>query len=118
MPIDHQEAMIVLRYIDGEKYEPHWDYLLDKIHSDPAKGGQRFVTVLMYLSTVPEGGETVFPNAEHKVTGPEWSTCALKGNAVKAIKGNAVMFYGLHADGSPDPSSLHGSCPTLKGQKW
>jgi prolyl 4-hydroxylase len=118
VPVNNQEALLVLRYIDGEKYEPHWDYLLDKKHSDRAKGGQRFVTILMYLSTVLEGGETVFPRAERKVSGPEWSECALRGNAVKAVKGNAVMFYDLHPDGTPDPSSMHGSCPTLNGQKW
>ena len=28
------------------------------------------------------------------------------------------MFFSLKPDGSPDPSSLHGSCPTTKGDKW
>ncbi len=32
-------------------------------------GGQRIATVLMYLSTPEEGGETVFPQAEKKVGG-------------------------------------------------
>jgi prolyl 4-hydroxylase len=75
-------------------------------------------TVLMYLSTPEEGGETVFPDAEKKVAGDEWSECALKGMAVKAIRGDAVMFFSLNTDGTEDPTSLHGSCPTLKGEKW
>jgi prolyl 4-hydroxylase len=37
---------------------------------------------------------------------------------VKAIKGDAVMFYSLKPDGELDPTSLHGSCPTLAGNKW
>ena len=44
-------------------------------------------------STVEEGGETVFPNAETKVTGPEWSDCAKKGLAVKTRKGDALFFF-------------------------
>lgn len=44
-------------------------------------------------STVDEGGETVFPNAETKVSGPEWSTCAQKGLAVKTRKGDALLFF-------------------------
>ena len=73
---------------------------------------------MMYLSTAEEGGETVFPNAEIKTQGPEWSECAKKGLAVKAFKGDAVMFYSLKPDGSNDPSSLHSSCPTTGGNKW
>ena len=75
----------------------------------------------MYLSTVEEGGETVFPSAdpEEWVTGEGWSPCARKGMAVRPVKGDAVMFYSLDTDGhSPDPFSLHGSCPTERGEKW
>jgi len=53
--------------------------------------------------------------AEHKVSGPGWSECALKGLAHKPQKGDALMFYSLTPDGQKDPTSLHGSCPTLKG---
>ncbi len=69
-------------------------------------------------STVEEGGETVFPNADRKVTGEEWSECAKRGLAVKPFKGDAVMFYSLRPDGTTDTSSMHGSCPTTKGSKW
>ena len=65
-----------------------------------------------------EGGETVFPDADKKVSGPEWSECAKQGLAVKTFKGDALMFYSLKPDGSNDPSSLHGSCPTTQGNKW
>ena len=40
------------------------------------------------------------------------------GLSVKATKGDALLFFSLHPDGTEDPSSLHGSCPTLKGEKW
>jgi prolyl 4-hydroxylase len=49
----------VLHYVDGQKYEPHYDYFHDSYNSRPENGGQRVVTVLMYLSSPEEGGETV-----------------------------------------------------------
>lgn len=118
IPVEHQEGLQILHYQDGQKYEPHFDYFHDPENSKPEKGGQRVVTILMYLTTVEEGGETVFPNAPDKVTGPDWSDCAKKGLAVKTFKGDALMFYSLKPDGSTDPASLHGSCPTTGGNKW
>eukprot|EP00879_Flechtneria_rotunda_P011819 GHRR01012346.1.p1 GENE.GHRR01012346.1~~GHRR01012346.1.p1 ORF type:complete len:308 (+),score=60.64 GHRR01012346.1:171-1094(+) len=118
IPAAHQEGLQVLKYVNGQKYEPHYDYFSDAVNARPQRGGQRVVTVLMYLSTPEEGGETVFPDAERKVTGPGWSECALKGLANKPEKGDALMFYSLHPDGRKDPTSLHGSCPILKGEKW
>ena len=53
-----------------------------------------------------------------QVEGEGWSDCARRGLAVKAIKGNALLFYGLKPNGDEDPSSTHGSCPTLAGEKW
>ena len=38
--------------------------------------------------------------------------------AVKPVKGDTVLFFGLHVDGEPDPLSLHGSCPVIQGEKW
>lgn len=46
-----------------------------------------------YRTTVEEGGETVFPNAQTKVTGPEWSDCAKQGLAVKTKRGDALLFF-------------------------
>lgn len=54
--------MQILHYEHGEKYEPHFDYFHDKANQE--LGGHRVATVLMYLSNVENGGETIFPNAE------------------------------------------------------
>lgn len=59
---DNGEDMQVLRYEPGQKYDPHYDYFVDKVNI--ARGGHRIATVLMYLSDVVKGGETVFPMAE------------------------------------------------------
>ncbi|EFJ44873.1 hypothetical protein VOLCADRAFT_82641 [Volvox carteri f. nagariensis] len=118
IPLENHEGLQVLHYHDGQKYEPHYDYFHDPVNASPEHGGQRVVTVLMYLTTVEEGGETVLPHADQKVSGEGWSECAKRGLAVKPVKGDALMFYSLKPDGSNDPASLHGSCPTLKGDKW
>lgn len=33
-------------------------------------------------------------------------------------KGDALLFFSLHPDATTDPSSLHGSCPVIVGEKW
>ncbi|XP_021771114.1 probable prolyl 4-hydroxylase 7 [Chenopodium quinoa] len=119
LPPENGEAMQVLRYELGQKYEPHFDYFHDKVNQQ--LGGHRIATVLMYLSYVEKGGETVFPNAEGKLNQPKnesWSDCAKGGYAVKPSKGDALMFFSLHPDATTDPMSLHGSCPVIEGEKW
>eukprot|EP00878_Enallax_costatus_P025017 GHUV01026734.1.p1 GENE.GHUV01026734.1~~GHUV01026734.1.p1 ORF type:complete len:169 (+),score=33.04 GHUV01026734.1:608-1114(+) len=66
------------------------------------------------------GGETVFPHADKSVhvSGSGWSECARQGLAHKPVKGDALLFYSLTPDGIEDDASLHGSCPTTKGEKW
>jgi len=39
------------------------DYFHDALNQRVEMGGQRILTMLMYLSTPDEGGETVFPDA-------------------------------------------------------
>ncbi|XP_057488804.1 probable prolyl 4-hydroxylase 6 isoform X2 [Actinidia eriantha] len=119
LPEENGEAMQILHYENGQKYEPHFDYFHDKANQE--LGGHRVATVLMYLSDVKRGGETIFPNSEAKDTQPKednWSDCAKNGYAVKPNKGDALLFFSLHLDATTDPLSLHGSCPVIEGEKW
>ncbi|XVF58180.1 hypothetical protein PTKIN_Ptkin07bG0042600 [Pterospermum kingtungense] len=119
LPVENGESMQILRYELGQKYEPHFDYFYDKASLE--LGGHRMATVLMYLSDVESGGETVFPNSEKKLAQPKdecWSDCAKTGYAVKPRKGDALLFFSLHPNATTDPSSFHGSCPVVKGEKW
>lgn len=59
---ENGESIQILHYENGEKYEPHFDFFHDK--TNQKIGGHRIATVLMYLSNVEKGGETIFPNAE------------------------------------------------------
>ncbi|CAM8976452.1 unnamed protein product [Rhodiola kirilowii] len=104
---------------NGQKYEPHYDFFHDNINQQ--LGGHRVATVLMYLSNVEKGGETVFPNALEKLSQPKdenWSDCAKTGNALKPLKGDALLFFSLHLNATTDENSLHGSCPVIEGEKW
>ncbi|XP_020577345.1 probable prolyl 4-hydroxylase 6 [Phalaenopsis equestris] len=119
LPEENGESIQILHYENGEKYEPHYDYFHDK--SNQALGGHRIATVLMYLSNVVKGGETIFPNSKEKLTQVKddtWSNCAKNGYAVKPMKGDALLFFSLHLDATTDPESLHGSCPVIEGEKW
>jgi len=42
----------------------------------------------------------------------------VQGLSVKAIRGDAVLFYSLLPNGTVDLLSDHGSCATLKGEKY
>ncbi|KAH7444358.1 hypothetical protein KP509_02G075100 [Ceratopteris richardii] len=120
IPVEQGEGIQILHYEVGQKYEAHYDYFHDKFNTQ--NGGQRIATLLMYLSNVDAGGETVFPSAKvNKSSIPNWnelSECARAGLAVKPKLGDALLFWSMKPDGTADPSSLHGGCPVISGNKW
>ena len=106
LPRENGEAIQVLRYQKGAQYLPHHDYFDEKTvggKSEADRGGQRLVSVIMYLNTPKKGGETIFPLVNVSVT-PK--------------KGSAVLFYNCLPSGAVDPQSLHGGAPVLEGEKW
>ncbi|XP_038722185.1 probable prolyl 4-hydroxylase 10 isoform X2 [Tripterygium wilfordii] len=120
IPVDHGEGLQILHYEVGQKYEPHFDYFMDEYNTK--NGGQRIATVLMYLSDVEEGGETVFPAAVGNFSTlsywNELSECGKRGLSVKPKMGDALLFWSMKPDGTLDPSSLHGGCAVINGNKW
>ncbi|KAE8666435.1 putative prolyl 4-hydroxylase 10 [Hibiscus syriacus] len=120
IPAEHGEGLQVLHYEVGQKYDAHFDYFLDEFNTK--NGGQRMATMLMYLSDVEEGGETIFPAAKGNISAVPWwnelSECAKQGLAVKPKMGDALLFWSMRPDATLDPSSLHGGCPVITGNKW
>lgn len=57
VPAGQGEGMQVLKYAKSQKYDAHFDYFFHKDGTD--NGGNRLLTVLLYLSDVEAGGETV-----------------------------------------------------------
>eukprot|EP00195_Chlamydomonas_chlamydogama_P016075 CAMPEP_0202891768 /NCGR_PEP_ID=MMETSP1392-20130828/1746_1 /ASSEMBLY_ACC=CAM_ASM_000868 /TAXON_ID=225041 /ORGANISM="Chlamydomonas chlamydogama, Strain SAG 11-48b" /LENGTH=285 /DNA_ID=CAMNT_0049575621 /DNA_START=353 /DNA_END=1210 /DNA_ORIENTATION=+ len=125
IPPEHGEPIQVLKYVDGQKYDAHWDWFDDPVHHEEyLRDGNRYATVLLYLSEVEEGGETALPLAvaidEDAQQIPNPSPCAARmGIAVRPRKGDALLFYDMDVAGAKgDRAALHASCPTLKGTKW
>jgi len=123
IPPDHGEGLQILQYQIGQKYEAHYDYFSDRFNRKPEQGGQRIATMLMYLRSSDEGGETVFPASTEKpfrdgASAAGWSDCARRGVAAKPRKGDALLFWSLKPDGHEDSHSLHAGCPVLRGEKW
>ncbi|KAM2020525.1 hypothetical protein ACFX16_042653 [Malus domestica] len=120
IPVEHGEGLQILHYEVGQKYDAHFDYFLDEFNTK--NGGQRVATLLMYLSDVEEGGETVFPAAKGNISSVSWwnelSECGKQGLAVKPKMGDALLFWSMRPDATLDPSSLHGGCPVIIGNKW
>lgn len=104
IPQSNGEAMNLLKYELGQEYKPHYDYFSGEEWTKHT--GNRLATVLMYLSDVEEGGETIFPQADGG---------AIK---VKPRQGDAALFYDLTTLNQGDTYSLHGSIPVVKGTKW
>lgn len=169
----HTDGLQILRYNLTTAYVPHMDYLSDSgmyflfvmehakneytsrsfffllpdkdsyDYASHGKGGNRFATILLYMSDLPDdaGGETVFPKAPGKgdmtkeeaikemraagelelITPGSWEEEMLGDCrtrlATKPIASRAVLFYSQHPNGVEDRSSTHGGCPVLKGTK-
>ncbi|KAG5526355.1 hypothetical protein RHGRI_032589 [Rhododendron griersonianum] len=115
-PRSHGEAFNILRYEIGQRYVSHYDAF------NPAEYGtqksQRIASFLLYLSDVEEGGETMFPyeNGANMRMGYDYEKCI--GLKVKPRQGDGLLFYSLFLNGTIDKTSLHGSCPVIKGEKW
>lgn len=104
MELVNAEALTVLRYTPGQQYRPHRDYVPPgTIERDRPLAGNRARTICVFLNDVEAGGETDFP---------------VPGVRVSPQAGRAVVFDNLHANGQPDPDSLHAGLPVVRGEKW
>ena len=123
IPWEHQEQLQLLRYRDGQEYVAHHDGIISE------NGGKRIATVLMFLREPTSGGETSFPQgtplpetkAAFLANKDKLSECGWNdGNGFSVIpkKGEAVLFFSFHINGTNDPFANHASCPTLGGTKY
>ncbi|XP_054809375.1 probable prolyl 4-hydroxylase 9 [Prosopis cineraria] len=116
IPRVNGEAFNILRYEVGQRYMSHYD-AFNPAEYGPQKS-QRMASFLLYLSDVEDGGETMFPfeNGLNMDGSYGYEDCI--GFKVRPRQGDGLLFYSLLHNGTIDPTSLHGSCPVIKGEKW
>jgi prolyl 4-hydroxylase len=102
------ESLQVVHYARKQEYTPHHDFTYPSITNRYQPS--RFATLLLYLNTVKEGGETTFPRS---INGNSH-----EGLVVTPVRGKAVLFYNMLPDGNLDDLSQHGSNAVTKGEKW
>jgi prolyl 4-hydroxylase len=100
-PIEHCELPQVGRYLPSQQYLQHLD-AFDLSQEDgrrfAANGGQRTVTVLVYLNDVSRGGATHFPTLNL---------------TIQPKQGMAVVFFPATIDGYMDTMVLHAALPAI-----
>ena len=94
-PPEHCELPQVGRYYPSQQYLQHFD-AFDLSHDDgrrfAANGGQRTVTVLVYLNDVPRGGATAFPSLNIEVQ-------PRRGMALVFFPSDRVTMKGIRVNG-------------------
>ncbi|XP_026837496.1 prolyl 4-hydroxylase subunit alpha-2 isoform X2 [Drosophila erecta] len=90
----------VLNYGIGGFYGTHFDFLED---TEMGHFSDRIATAVFYLSDVPQGGATTFPDL---------------GLSVFPEKGAALLWYNLDHKGVGDNRTAHSACPTIVGSRW
>ncbi|CAL1409536.1 unnamed protein product [Linum trigynum] len=117
IPVENGERLTVVHYEVGQKLEPHFDYTGPHDYYTKT-GGARAASILMYLSDVEEGGETVFPFAKPIDYSSKEKKRKRLGLSVKPKMGDALVFWNIKPDGNVDPYSEHAGSAVIKGDKW
>ena len=107
IPFENAEDLQVVRYLPNQFYKEHHDSCCDdndKCQEFVGKGGQRIITVLIYLNNNFTEGNTYFKNLDLKIKPPT---------------GNAIVFYPLAKNSKKcHPLALHAGLPVSSGEKW
>jgi prolyl 4-hydroxylase len=96
----------VLRYLPGQRFEPHFDFIdpgAPSFAAELSMLGQRVATCITYLNDDFTGAETAFPEL---------------GWQFRGAPGDALIFFNVDAEGRPDRRTLHAGLPPQRGQKW
>ena len=90
-------------YEVGQEFKPHTDFFeTHELETNGGALGQRSYTVMIYLNSTEEGGETSFPLINEEFSPSE---------------GKAVIWCNLNADLSPNSFSMHHAKQVRKGYK-
>ena len=102
------ELGAIIHYTEGQKFNPHVDYLFPSQLEDwKHNGGNRIATGILYLNTLKEGtgGRTMFEKL---------------GVGALPVRGSASFFYNTDETGEGNPLSRHAGEPLIgeTTEKW
>ena len=107
IPFENAEKIQVVKYQPNGFYTRHYDASCDdkkECVEFEKNGGQRMVTMIIYLNDDFTGGTTEFPNLKTEF---------------QPKKGNGLLFYSLQKNGNKcHPKSLHAGKPVKTGEKY
>jgi prolyl 4-hydroxylase len=103
VPVEHFERTSVFRYLPGQSFADHADYISTSFSAEIRQRGQRPFTFLVYLNDAFEGGETHFLRIDKKFRGGV---------------GDALFWRNVDERGAPDESTQHAGAPPARGEKW
>ena len=90
-------------YEVGQEFKPHTDFFEDhELEINGGALGQRSYTVMIYLNSTEQGGETTFPLIDEEFSPRE---------------GKAVIWCNLNPDMSPNSYSMHHAKQVRRGYK-
>ena len=103
----HAEELQVVHYLPGQQYELHVDHYTDRDVKDAAtlqpNGGNRLISMFVYLTGCEAGGHTAFP---------------LAGVRMAPQCGHALLWHNIDKHGLLDGRTLHSGEPVERGCKW
>ncbi|KAK2983527.1 hypothetical protein RJ640_023061, partial [Escallonia rubra] len=106
-----------VQHVGPEEAKQQYHYFGNKSRfSEPV-----MATVILYLSNVSQGGQILFPQLElgnSQMKNKILSDCTKSSYALRPTRGNALLFFNLHPNTTPDQSSSHARCPVLDGEMW
>lgn len=118
---EYVEQIEVNRYEKGQRFSIHYDFLSEKGVNDDShfSGCQRVATALLYLTTVPKGGETVFARDPTFKGGFDDIRAEHPDHAkIKPVTGRMVLWYNVHPfTEMEDKRTWHGGAPVEDGVK-
>ena len=107
IPFENAEKMQVVKYEPNGFYIDHFDASCDdrkECVEFEKNGGQRILTMIIYLNDDFTGGTTRFKNLQTEF---------------QPVKNNGLLFYSLQKDGDKcHPLSLHSGMPVKTGEKY
>ncbi|XP_004515255.1 probable prolyl 4-hydroxylase 12 isoform X2 [Cicer arietinum] len=113
LPKENSKPLDIMHY-GLEKDRQNIDYFTNKTKLD--SNGPLMATIVLYLSNSTQGGQVLFPESVPKSS--SWSNCGNTSDILQPVKGNAILFFSLNLNASPDKTSFHARCPVLKGDMW